>query len=226
MGRRCAPRWPFSAPPSASPLVAGGSAGAATFLQEWGGLGSGPGPVQKPLRRRDRPVGEHLRGRHRKRPRAEIHRKPAPSFTSGANSGTERREFFAPAGIAVRLQPGYVYVARPGQQQDPEIQRRRRLRRRMGHPGQYDDQPDGTPRGSPSTPPAMSTWPTRAMTASPNSRPTGTFYLQDWGAAEGTSQGQFLGPNGIAIGRRRQRLRRRIPATSACRNSAPTAPPS
>jgi sugar lactone lactonase YvrE len=93
-------------------LVAGGPAGAATFLQQWGGTGSGPGQLKYPFGVAVDPSG-NVYVVDSGNDRVQKFSGAGAFLHEWGKTGNEAGEFFAPAGIAVDT-AGYVYVADTG----------------------------------------------------------------------------------------------------------------
>ncbi len=169
------------------------AAGAATFLQEWGGFGSGPGQFKGPFGVAADPSG-NVYVVDTGNDRVQKFSGAGAFLDDWGNSGGES-SLFAPAGIAVDP-AGFTYVADRGNDRIQKFTVDGVFVTEWGTTGQNDLQfvePEGI---------AVDTAGYVYVADTGNNRVSkftsdGTF-SRDWGQP-GNGTGQFLGPNAIAV---------------------------
>jgi DNA-binding beta-propeller fold protein YncE len=177
-------------------LALGGTAGAATFVQEWGGSGGGSGQFQDPFGVAIDTAGnvyvvDSFNDRVQKFTEAGVFLQE----WDGTGEGSEQGALFSPAGVAVDTS-GYVYVADRGNDRVVKFTVGGAFVDTWGTRGGNDNQflePEGIAVGATGNVFVADTGNDRVKQFTN----TGTF-VSDWGTT-GSAPDQFLGPNAIAV---------------------------
>lgn len=174
-------------------VTAASAAGPTKFVQEWGGLGNGPGQF-------DNPSGIAVDGAGNvyvidtNNDRLQKFSEGGAFLQQWGGSGTEGGEFSAPIGVAVDS-TGFVYVLDRGNNRVQKYTGAGAFVHEWGSAGNVEDlllNPEGIAVDVADRVYVVDTGNRRIVKYT-----SGGAYLQEWGT-EGGSQGQFQAPRGIA----------------------------